>query len=83
MLKLLKFLISATKIDVNIKTSNPSCKEHRTPLHLAVLMKNIEIIKLLLNHDGIDINAVNKDGKKPIDYTDDDEIKKLINEKST
>ena len=31
---------------------------HRTPLHLAVLLSRIDIIQLLLEHDGIDINAI-------------------------
>lgn len=59
--KIVIIVLSARKKDVNIKTSNPSYKEHRNPLHMAVLMKNIEIIKLLVNHGGIDINAVDKD----------------------
>lgn len=29
---------------------------HNTPLHLAIKRKNIEIIKLLLNHKDININ---------------------------
>lgn len=31
-----------------------------TPLHIAVVDKNIEIIKVLLSHPNIDVNAVNE-----------------------
>ena len=30
---------------------------HNTPLHLAIKRKNIEIIKLLLSHKGIDLTV--------------------------
>lgn len=34
---------------------------NKTPLHLAIKSKNILIIKLLLDHPGIDINALDED----------------------
>lgn len=77
--KIVEILLASPKIDVNIKTTNESCKDgNKTALHLAVESGNIEIINLLLNHNGIDKNALDKDGKKPIDYTDDENIKKLL-----
>lgn len=65
-----------------------------TPLHFAVRHNKIEIIKLLLNHDNIDLNAVDSVfhstfikfffriyGKKPVELTDKEEIIQLFNEK--
>lgn len=65
--KIVEILLSSPRIDVNIKSYTSSVKEHQTALHMAVKKGNIEIIQLLLNHKGIDFNAVDKDGKKPID----------------
>lgn len=82
-IKIVEILLSSPKIDVNIKTSHSLIKENQTPLHFAVIAKNVEIIKLLLNQKGIDVNSIDKYGKKPIDYTDDEKIKQLLNQKST
>lgn len=35
---------------------------HFTPLHIACYKKNAEIVELLLNFPGIDINIVDKKG---------------------
>ena len=39
-----------------------------------------EWIELLLNNKEIDINIEDDQGKKPIDYTNNDKIKKLLNQ---
>lgn len=49
-----------------------------SPLHLAVKKGNIEIIKKLLKQD-VQINAIDEEGKKPVDYTDDPNIIALFN----
>lgn len=54
-------------------------KGEKTPLHLAVINGNLEVIKVLLNYKNININLRDDKGKKPIDYTDNDEIKQLFN----
>lgn len=83
--KIVELLLSSQKIDVNIKISGSYDfygDNEQAALHIAVKNKNIEIIQLLLNHQGIDLDAVDKYGKKPIDYADDEEIKKLFNKEN-
>lgn len=70
-------LLSFENIDVNEKCKIKSNSE-KSPLHLAVLKKNIEIIKLLLKNKGININIVDEKGKKPIDYTKNNQIIQLL-----
>jgi len=48
-----------------------------TPLHYAAEANNIEDVKLLLKEGSI-VDKENSEGKKPIDLTDDEEIKKFI-----
>lgn len=66
-------LLKHPNIDINIKSSNL-----RTPLHIAVIKQKTEIIQLLLQQKTIDVNALDENNKKPIDYTDDQKIKKLF-----
>ena len=47
-------------------------------MHLSVEEKSLEIIKLLLENKNIDTSAKDNQGKKPIYYANDDEIKKLL-----
>ena len=47
-------------------------------MHLAVEIDNIAITKLLLEQKDIDINLEDSKGRKPIDYSKNDEIKKLF-----
>ena len=47
-------------------------------MHLAVEKEYLEIIKLLLENNGIDIHAKDNQGKEPIDYVINNEIKQLI-----
>lgn len=49
-----------------------------TALHLASQRRNLEIIKLLLEKKEIDIHIEDYHGKKPIDYSTNDEIKRLL-----
>ena len=50
--------------------------EEKAALHLAVEIGNLEIIKLLLEKKDIDIK--DSHGKKPIDYSENHEIKQLL-----
>ena len=52
--------------------------EQKTALHLAAEIGNLEIIKILLNKKDIDINIEDSHGKKPIDYSENHEIKQLL-----
>lgn len=51
---------------------------YKTCLHFAVEKGYLEIIKLLLKSNGININVKDDQGKKPIDYANNDEIKQLL-----
>ena len=46
---------------------DPNCGDydHRTPLHIAVAVKNLEIAKLLIEH-GADVHAVDRFGGTPM-----------------
>ena len=68
-------------ININEKSyhfSNNSQIHAKTALHLAAEMGDLEIIKLLLEKKEIDINIEDSQGKKPIDYSENNEIKKLL-----
>ena len=70
------------KIDVN-KKSFTSCRNfnlQQTALHLAVEKDNLEIVKLLLGKKDIDINLVDLQGKKPIDYSKSSEVRQLLSQ---
>lgn len=78
-------LLSHPNIDVNSKSEfryqkydGDEIMEVTPALHIAVRNKDEEIIKLLLNHKGIDVNAVDSNGKKPFDLANDMSIKKLF-----
>ena len=47
-------------------------------MHLAIQNNNVEIVKLLLEKKDIDINIEDNQGKKPIDYSNNDEITQLL-----
>ena len=55
-------------------------QNQKTALHHAVEINNIEIVKLLLQKKGIDINILDSQGKKPIDYSVNDEIRQLLSQ---
>ena len=77
---IVRLLLNHPKIDINMKSVlYNDTKQLRTSLHKAVENKQIDIIKLLLQHKNININSLDENKKKPIDYTDDEEIKELFN----
>ena len=47
-------------------------------LHLATRIGNSTILKLLLKKKEVDINIKDSQGKKPIDYSENTEIKQLL-----
>ena len=80
-LNTIKLLLARTDINVNeqsfhIQGNNPI--EVKTALHLAAEKNDIEIIKLLLERKDIDINITDGQGKKPIDYSNNFEIRQLL-----
>ena len=52
--------------------------EQKAVLHLAAEKGNLEIIKLLLKKEDIDVNIEDSHGKKQIDYSQNYEIKQLL-----
>ena len=74
-------LLLRTDINVNEKSLHYSSYQQihaETALHLAAQQGDIEIVKRLLEEKNIDINIEDEQGKKPIDYTKNDEIRKLF-----
>lgn len=55
-------------------------KNIRSPLHAAVKNSNEEIIKYLLKNKDIDLNKVDDQNKRAIDYAANDEIKNIFQE---
>ena len=77
----IKSLLGRPDIDINEKSfhlSGNNQMEEKAALHLAVEIGNLEIIKLLLEKKEIDINIEDSHGKKPIDYSENYEIKQLL-----
>ena len=77
----IQLLLSLGEINVNEKSfyfhGNNQIQE-KTPLHLAVEKEYIEIIKILLENKNIDVDIEDEQGKKPIDYTSNNEIIKML-----
>ena len=48
---------------------------YKTPLHFAVENEYLEILKLLLKNKKINILVEDNQGRKPIDYATNNEIK--------
>ncbi|CAD6224562.1 GSCOCG00011795001-RA-CDS [Cotesia congregata] len=75
--KIVKYLLDSD-VDPNFP-SNGGCNV--TPLHIAIDTNNVDAVKLLLNHDNIDINRVTSNGNSVLDYaifTDDITIVKSL-----
>ena len=51
---------------------------YKTVLHAAVEANDLEIIKLLLEKNDIDINIKDSLGKEPICYSKSDEVRQLL-----
>ena len=49
----------------------------QTPLHIAVLKENLDIIKILLE-EGADINQVDEKNLTPLDYARDEKNERII-----
>lgn len=62
--------------DTNNERRHDDCL--KTPLHVAIQTGCIEIIKLLLENKSINVNIPDGQGKLPIDYTNNPEIKALF-----
>ena len=79
----IKALLSRAEIDVNEKSYHQLGNkpiEERAALHLAVEIGDLEIIKLLLEKKDIDINIEDSKNRKPLDYSSNDEIIKLLSQ---
>ena len=77
----IKLLLARPDIIINEKSfhlTGNNQMEEKAALHLAVEIGNLEIIKLLLEKKDIDINIEDSHGKKPIDYSENHEIKQLL-----
>jgi hypothetical protein len=80
--KLLLSQQSKTPIDINAQDD-----EDNTPLHLAAAHNDLEMVKVLLAHDKINVDIKNKEKKIPDEATSfsfrsaDNQIKKLIDAK--
>ncbi|KAK8836716.1 hypothetical protein M9Y10_037232 [Tritrichomonas musculus] len=84
-LDIVQLLLKNKNIDVNETSSasisfdqNPDYITCKAPLHEAVLKGSIEIIKLLLSNEKIDPNIKDESKKKPIELTEDEEIRSLF-----
>ena len=60
----------------NIKV-NKADREGDSPLHMTAHKQNTEIIKLLLEHEDIDVNALNKDVVTPLFYAANQTVKNM------
>ena len=82
---LVELLLDNKSIDVNLgmtykQSMNEPKNVHKTPLHSAVEeSNNIDIIKLLLQHENIDLEAKDNKGMTPAQHAKDKNIKKLFN----
>ena len=77
----IKSLLARTDVNINEKSyhllgNNPI--QEQTALHLAAKIGNFEMIKLLLEKKEVDIHIEDHQGKKPIDYSKNDEIRQLL-----
>lgn len=54
--------------------------KEETSLHNAVFKGNMKIIQALLNHKNIDINSIDKQMRKPIELSTNEDVKSLFNE---
>lgn len=78
-----KLLLARTDINVNKQSFHildNNQIQAKAPLHLAVEIEDLEVIKLLLKKKEIDIEIEDCQGKKPIDYSKNDEIKRLLSQ---
>jgi len=82
-IKAVQLLLARTDIDVNKQSYHflgNNQIQSKTALHLAVEIENLEIIKLLLQKKEIDIAIEDCQGKTPIEYSKNGEIKRLLSQ---
>lgn len=77
---MLNYYLIMKNIDVNIKCIKRRDSEMTecTPLHIAVKNGNVEIVKLLLENDNIDVDATDEQGRKAIDISSNQSITDLL-----
>ena len=92
-IEIIQLLLQNANININVKYTKSEVKDKydeygekcstetnriiKSPLHLAV--KNIDIIKILLNQKNIDLDAEDNEGRTPIELTNNEQIIKLFN----
>lgn len=82
--EIVELLLQNSQINVNC-TAPKYSKNYETeddgnsPLHLSVKLGNLEIIMLLLTHNGIDVSIKNDKNEKPIDLTTNEQIIEVFN----
>ena len=78
-----QLLFKDDRLDANIPsviTFNGQIKKKTYSLHCAVLKENMDIIKLLMSVKTIDANLKDEQGRKPIEYASNEEIKQILNQ---
>ena len=71
-LEFIKNLIEEKDADVNEEDH-----KKRTPLHIAVLYNHKDVVALLIENSA-DVNAEDAEGNKPMDYAENEDIKKAL-----
>lgn len=80
----IELLLKNKQIDVNLKSKEITIKDNvetvleKAPLHAAAGLKSFLCLNYLLNSDNIDINILDNQGKKPIDYAENEDNKFLF-----
>ena len=74
----IKRVESKQSADKNINEKEDKEDEENTALHIAVKNENILVIKLLLKCQKINSNIKDKQGKRPVDLTENQKIKSLF-----
>ena len=85
---IIKLFLTCDKLDANVINKIGSKKFYdeskkvqihvKTVLHIAVEKEYIDVIRLLLNNKDISIKIKDEQGKNPIDYATNSEIKQLF-----
>ena len=94
-IEIIQLLLQNASININVKYTKSEVKDKydeygekcstetnriiKSPLHLAVQNKNIDIIEILINQKNIDLDAEDNEGRTPIKLTKNKQIIKLFN----
>lgn len=66
-LQFMRKLLSKPDVDVNVRDRSCVTGVYRTtPLHLAIFLRRSDIVHMLIEHEGIDLNADANHGVKPL-----------------